>query len=119
MSAFGKFFTNRNQLYVYDVNTGEEGVTLTADAGILPELISFDNDDQYIYYGAGKFVDLKHLMRVPTSGGEPEIIFDFEKAFPGEVVLRVVYDDTTGNMAFELGKGKGSQLWKISGLFEN
>jgi Tol biopolymer transport system component len=116
--AFGKFFTNRNQIYVYDLNTKEVRTVLTLAEGILPELVSFDNEDQFIYFGAGDFINLKYLMRVPTSGGEPEILFDFKKAFPGEVVQRVVYNDTTMNMAFELGKGKGSQLMKVSGLFD-
>jgi len=103
---------------LYDVGDKKVSKLLSADKGILPELISWDNDDHYIYYGVGKFVNLNALMRVSVTGGDPEIVFDFKKAFPKEVVLRVVYDADTEHLGFELGKGKGSELWKISGLFE-
>jgi Tol biopolymer transport system component len=118
--VLGQLFDDRNNLYIGSTTGGTTKKLVSVDKGVLPEIIGWDATDKYIYFGAGKFRDIKSIMKVSVNGGEPKQIINLKEVFTnGEVVTLVnnYYGDNTMAIELDAGGGNSGEIWKLEGVF--
>ncbi len=116
--ALGYWYENNKDIYVVSTKGGEKKKIFETDCACSPNVISWSKDDKFLYFKKGKFRDLKEIMRVSVDGGNPELFFDFKEVFNnGTIINADVYLD--GNkLLVELMVGKGAEVWKLEGVFD-
>jgi Tol biopolymer transport system component len=117
--VFGQFFDNRNNLYVVPTTGGVSKRVVSLNKGDLPQIIGWDSNNKHIYFGDGKFRDIKSIMKVSITGEDPKQVIKFKNVFPNGKITRVVLDHITGTIAIELEVGKGGEVLKLDGIFKD
>lgn len=120
--VFGQYFDDRTDLYVGSISDGTSWRIVRTDKEALPQIIGWDENDEHVYFGVGKFRNIKLIMKVSNIGGVPEQIANLKDIFPnGEVVTLVNKGHSDNSMAVELAVGGGNtgEIWKLGGIFNN
>jgi Tol biopolymer transport system component len=116
--AYKHFFDSKNNLFVASTNGGTPKKIVRLENDISPYIIAWDADDKYVYFGTGRSSrNIKSILRVSADGGDPEQIINLTEVFPNGIVTRVVLDQKDSTMAVELEVGKGNEVWKLEGAF--
>ena len=90
-----------------------------SDCKCSPNVIAWGKDDKYLYFKEGKFRDLKKIHRVPVDGGEAEEVIVFKDVFENATIINVDLHPDGNNMLVQIEAGKGEEIWKLDGLFNN
>ena len=119
--AFGYWFENNKEIFVASTSGGEKKKIFeaTADCECSPNVIAWGKDDQYLYFKEGKFRDLKKIHRVPANGGEAEEVIVFKDVFENATIIGVDLHPDGNNILVQIEAGKGEEIWKLDGLFNN
>jgi Tol biopolymer transport system component len=119
--AFGYWFENNKEIYIASTSGGEKKKIFDAgsDCKCSPNVISWGKDDKYLYFKEGKFRDLKKIHRVPVDGGEAEEVIVFKDVFGNATIINVDLHPDGNNMLVQIEAGKGGEIWKLDGLFNN
>jgi Tol biopolymer transport system component len=119
--AFGYWFENNKEIFVASTSGGEKKKIFEADADCKcsPNVIAWGKDDKYLYFKEGKFRDLKKIHRVPVDGGEAEEVIVFKDVFENATIIGVDLHPDGNNMLVQIEAGKGGEIWKLDGLFND
>ncbi len=117
--AFGYWFENNKEIYVASTSGGEMKKIFEAgsDCKCSPNVIAWGKDDKYLYFKEGKFRNLKKIHRIAVGGGEPEEVIVFKDVFENAIIIDVNLHPDGNNMLVQIEVGKGGEIWKLEGLF--
>ncbi len=117
--AYGYMGKNRNELYIVSTSGGDSKKILSTEIGTTPYDFYWDKKDKFLYFLEGKFGNVKKIMRISVDGGTPEQYFNITDAFSSGRIRRVKIHPDGKQLVVELVVGKGQEVWKLEGIFDN
>lgn len=115
--AYGYRGDNRNDLYVVPTTGGNAKKILSTEKGTTPHVIYWGKSDKFLYFLEGKFRNVKRIMRISVDGGTPEQFSNLTELFSSGIVTRVKIHPDGKRLIVALDAGKGTEVWKLDGIF--
>ncbi len=116
--AFGNFFNNRNELYVVSISGGEKKRIASVEKGKTPYIICWSKDDRSLYIEDGEYGNIKNIKRISVDTGQINQIFDMKNVFSNGKIKRMDMLPDASTIVVELEVGKGNEVWKLEGIFD-
>jgi Tol biopolymer transport system component len=110
---------DRNDLYIVSSTGGESKKILSPVKGTFPRGFYWDKNDEFLYFTEGNYGDLKKIMRISVDGGNPELFVNLSDAFSSGRVWIAKIDPDGKRLVVQLNVGKGQEVWKLEGIFDD
>ena len=117
--AYGYMGNKRNELYIVSTSGGDSKKILSAVNGTTPFDYYWDKNDEFIYFLEGRFRNVNKIMRISVDGGDPEEFVNLKDIFSGGEITRVKIHPDGKHLVVALDVGKGEEVWKLEGVFNN